>query len=168
MRLLILRALAISSWLAGSLSHDVNHDVHGEHDVEPVTRRLEAHRNITIHIGLTQQHLDGIEETLMSVSHPDSPTYGQHWSAGKIAEHFAPSEVTVSAVESWLVKAGFHPDRLRRSRSKGWISIKANVSDIESLLKTGCDVHTHPSGHERISPCRMALCHPHISRLTFL
>ena len=170
MRLLFLGVLAIGSCVTGSFSQHVNHSVHGRHAVEPVasakTHRLEAYRNITIYIGLTQQNLDGIEETLRSVSHPDSPTYGQHWSAEKVIEHFSPSEATVSAVESWLVEAGFQPDRLHRSRSKGWISIRTNVYDIEFLLKLGCDVHTHSSGHELISPCRL-LCYPHISRLTF-
>jgi tripeptidyl-peptidase-1 len=160
MRLLFLRVLAIVSWVAGALSHRANHVAHRRHAVESVTlaraRRLEAHRNITIHIGLKQQHLDGIEETLMSVSHPDSPMYGQHWSPAKVAKHFAPSDATVSAVESWLIKAGFHPDQLRLSRSKGWISIRTSVPDIGFLLKMECDVHTHSPGHERIS-CESSL-----------
>ncbi len=93
----------------------------------------------------------------MSVAHPDSSTYGQHWSAERVAKHFAPSEVTVSTVKSWLIDAGFHPDHLHFSRSKGWISVKALVSEAESLLKAEYHVYTHSSGREQISPYRVPL-----------
>ncbi len=134
MRLLFLRVLAIGSLVVGAPSRRANYVVHERRTVEPVTwvktRRLEPHRNLTIRIGLSQQNLHGLEEALMSVAHPDSSTYGQHWSAERVAKHFAPSEVTVSTVKSWLIDAGFHPDHLHFSRSKGWISVKATSTHI--------------------------------------
>ena len=166
MRLFFLRVLVIGSLVAGALSHRANYVVHKRRTVEPVawvkTRRLEAHRNLTVRIGLTQQHVDELEEELMSVSHPESPKYGQHWTPLQVAQYFAPSEATMSTVKNWLIDAGFHPDRLHLSRGEGSISLRANVSVLESLLETEYHVYTSPSGHEQISPCGTALCYPRI------
>jgi tripeptidyl-peptidase-1 len=85
----------------------------------------------------------------MSVSQLDSSTYGQHWSSERVAKHFAPSEATISMVKSWLLDAGFHPERIRLSRSKGWFSVKLSVSEAESLLKAEYYVYTHTSGREK-------------------
>jgi tripeptidyl-peptidase-1 len=157
MRLLFFRVLAVGFLVAGALSQ-ANYVVLERRAVDPVTwvktRRVEAHMNLTIRIGLAQQNLHDLEETLMSVASPDSPTYGQHWSSKRIAEHFAPSEATVKKVKYWLIDNGFQPNRLHISRSKGWISVTANVSDLEFLLKTEYNVYTHSSGREKMSPCR--------------
>lgn len=154
MCLLFLWVLAICSLVAGVPSRHANYVVHEKRAVEPVnwvkTGRLEADRNITIRIGLAQQNLHQLEEALMSVAHPDSQTYGQHWSPKRVAEHFAPSEATISTVKSWLIDTGFHPDQLQLSRSKGWISVKVHVSEAESLLKAEYHVYRDPLGHEQI------------------
>lgn len=161
MRLLFLWVLAISSLVAGAPSRRANYVVHESRSVEPVnlvkTRRVEPHRNLTIRIGLAQQNLDRLEEALMSVADPGLPTYGQHWSSERVAEHFAPSKDTISMVKNWLLDAGFHPERLQISRSKGWISVKLCVSEAESLLKAEYYVYTHSSGREKIGPCRVLL-----------
>lgn len=101
----------------------------------------------------------------MSVAHPDSPTFGQHWSPQRVMEHFAPSELTVSTVKSWLIASGFHPTRIRVSHNKGWIDVNATTSEVESLLDAEYYVYTHPSGQEQISPCCTALS-PRTSSLT--
>lgn len=171
MRLLFLQVLATCSLVAGALLRRPNHVVHEKRAVAgPITsvktRRLEAHRTITIRIGLAQQNLDELEETLMSVSHPESAKYGQHWSPEQVAKYFAPSESTVSAVKEWLIDTGLCSDRLHFSPSKGWIRFIADTSEAESLLKTEFYVHTDSSGREQISPCHTALCYLRISYLT--
>lgn len=174
MRLLFLQVLAICSLVAGAVLRRANDVVHERRAVaEPVTsvktRRLEAHRNLIIRIGLAQQNLDELEETLLSVSHPESAKYAQHWSPERVAEYFAPSEATISAVKAWLIDTGFCHDLLHISPSKGWIRFRANASDAEYLLKTEFHVYTHPTGREQISPCHTALFfYPHISYLTYL
>jgi tripeptidyl-peptidase-1 len=158
MRLLLLWVLAIGSLVAGAPSRRANYVVHERRAVEPVnwakTGRAEAERNLTIRIGLAQQNLHQLEEALMSVAQPDSQTYGQHWSPNRVAEHFAPSEATISTVKSWLIDAGLPPDRLQLSRSKGWISVKVHVSEAESLLKAEYHVYRNSFGHEQIGPYR--------------
>lgn len=171
MLLPFLQVLAICALVAGAPSRRAGYVVHEKRAVEPVewakTRRLEAHKVLPLRIGLTQQNVHEIEEMLMSVSHPDSPTFGHHWSPERILEHFAPSKATIAMVKSWLIDHGIHPARIRVSLSKGWIDLNATVSEVETLLDTEYHIYTHPSGHEQISSYSTTNGYPRIS-LTYL
>jgi tripeptidyl-peptidase-1 len=101
--------------------------------------------------GLAQQNMHRLEELLLEVSHPESPKYGQHYSAGEVVDTFAPSRETIEAVTQWLTEAGISRDRLRLSASKGWIQLNATAAEVEELLQTEYHVWTHPSGDEQIS-----------------
>ncbi|KAH9953955.1 subtilisin-like protein [Russula dissimulans] len=156
MHLLFLQFFAVFSLVAAAPSRRSSYVVHERRAAEPVewvkARRLEAHKVLPLRIGLAQQNMHQLEELLMSVAHPNSPAYGKHWSPERVAEHFAPSEATISVVKSWLIgDAGFHPDRIRVSPSKGWVEVNATVFEIESLLDTEYHLYTHPSGHQQIS-----------------
>jgi tripeptidyl-peptidase-1 len=174
MRFLFLCLLAISgcSLVAAAPSRRASYVMHEKRAAEPVdwhkTRRLEAHRVLPLRIGLTQQNIHELEELLMSVSHPDSPTFGQHWSPERVIEHFAPSEATISTVKGWLIASGFDRARIRVSHNKGWIDVNATTSEVELLLNTEYHVYTHPSGHEQISSCSTAISYPRILGLTHL
>jgi tripeptidyl-peptidase I len=74
--------------------------------------------------GLRQRNLDRIEEFLLDVSAPDSPNYGNHWTAGKVATTFAPSKETVDTVKEWLGSTGIHPDRVKTTAGKVWLELK--------------------------------------------
>ena len=114
------------------------------------TRRLDFNTVLPMRFGLTQQNLHKLEEMLMSVSHPESPNYAQHFTPMEVVDAFAPSEETISAVTDWLVDSGFSRDRLRLSTNKGWIHLNASTSEVENLLNTEYHVYTHPSGDTRI------------------
>ena len=161
MRLLFLWGLAIGSLVAGAPSRHADYIVHERRAEDSgkwvKIRRLEADRNITIRIGLTQQNLHQLEEALTSVAHPKSCAYGQHWSPKEVAERFAPSEDTISTVEGWLKDAGFRLDQLQLSHSMGWINVYARVSEVETLLKAEYHVYKHHSGREQIGPYRISL-----------
>ena len=86
----------------------------------------------------------------MSVSHPESPKYAQHFTPMEVINAFAPSEETISAVTNWLVDSGFFRDQLRLSPNKGWIHMNASTSEVENLLNTEYHVYTHPSGDTQI------------------
>lgn len=131
-----------------------NHVVHEKRAAEPVhwvkARRLEPDRVLPMRFGLSQQNIDKLEEMLMAVSHPESPTYGQHWSPAEVVETFAPSEETISAVRNWLTEFGFASERLRLTPSRGWIEVNATTAEVEDLLNTEYHVYSHPSGAEQI------------------
>ncbi|KAJ7505931.1 subtilisin-like protein [Mycena galericulata] len=126
--------------------------LHEKRTVEPDVsgwsrvRRLEPNTVIPLRVGMQQQNLDQLEDLLLSVSHPDSPTYGEHWSPAQIVDKFAPSHATIAAVKDWLIDAGLAADRLRLSPSRGWINVNVTVEEAESLLHTEYHVYTHPSG----------------------
>jgi hypothetical protein len=79
---------------------------------------------IPLRFGMKQQNLDKLDAMLHAISHPDSPTYGQHMSASEVAETFAPAQESVDVVMAWLDASGVHPDRLRVAASRTWITFK--------------------------------------------
>ena len=128
--------------------------VHETRAAEPIhwakTSRLDSNRVLPIRFGLAQQNLHRLEEMLMSVSHPGSPKYAQHFTPMEVVDIFAPSEETISAVTNWLVDSGFSRDRLRLTNNKGWIHVNASSSEVENLLNTEYHIYTHPSGDTQI------------------
>lgn len=158
MRFFTLIPLATFAVLVSALpSSSSNHVLHEKRVAHTrgwlKSRRLEADKVLPMRFGLTQRNLDKLEDMLMSVSHPESPKYGQHFSAAEIVETFAPSFETISAVTNWLTGSGLAKERLRLSTDKGWIEVNATTAEVEELLKTEYHVYTHSSGAEQISKC---------------
>lgn len=115
------------------------------------SRRLERDFMVPMRIGLTQNNLHSLGDMLMAVSQPDSPDYGNHWTATDLVKTFAPSTETIDEVSKWLVESGIARDRLHLSLDQGWIQVNATAVEVEELLKTEYYVFTHPSGQEQIS-----------------
>ncbi|KAF8817102.1 subtilisin-like protein [Phlegmacium glaucopus] len=111
--------------------------------------RLDSNKVLPMRIGLSQQNLHRVEEMLMEVSHPESPTYGKHYTPAEIVDIFAPSNETISAVTNWLIDSGFAPNRLRLSANKGWLAVEATTSEVENLLNTEYHVYNHASGDQQ-------------------
>ncbi|KAJ6571973.1 peptidase S8/S53 domain-containing protein [Mycena capillaripes] len=109
---------------------------------------------LPLRFGLTQPNVDmnTLEDLLNDVSHPDSPNYGNHWTPARVAEHFAPSDESVHAVMSWISENGVPRERVRISKTKGWVMLNASVAETESLLNTEYHVFVHESsGKEHIA-----------------
>ncbi|KAF8964250.1 subtilisin-like protein [Flammula alnicola] len=144
-----------------------SHVLHEKRAMEPVewtkSRVLDADLVLAMRFGLAQQNIHKLEELLASVSHPRSPTYGQHFTAAEIVDTFAPSHETIEAVTNWLVGSGFSRDRLRLSGNKGWIHLNATTAEVEDLLNAEYHVYTHPSGVEQIG-CHNYSVPAHIQR----
>ena len=113
--------------------------------------RLPSHNVLPMRIALKQSNLDKAEEYLMEVSHPKSPKYGQHWSAKKVAETFAPSPESFDTVTAWLKNSGIASERISRSQSMGWLTFDATVAEAENLLKTEYFLHKHITGKPHVS-----------------
>lgn len=108
--------------------------------------RLNGSFILPIRIALVQTKLDKVEEYLLSVSDPTSENYGKHWTAEKIANTFKPSNETVNAVLTWLVRAGIGLQRIKKSQSLGWLEFNCTVSEAQNLLKTEYYKFKHTSG----------------------
>ena len=113
--------------------------------------KLESDNVLPMKIALTQSNIDKLEDYLMEVSHPSSEKFGQHWSAKKVAETFAPSKDTVEAVRTWLESSGIEPERVSHSQSLGWLNFDATVEEAENLLKTEYFVYKHETGKPHVA-----------------
>lgn len=79
---------------------------------------------LPLRFGLAQSNMDKIDQYLLDVSDPDSPNYGNHWSAADVAKTFAPSQETVDVVSDWLKTSGVHPERIKVAPGKIWLELK--------------------------------------------
>ena len=111
---------------------------------------LDDSSTLPMKVALSQSNLDKGEDFLMQVSHPDSPSFGKHWTAQKIAETFAPSRESVDSVLTWLESAGIAPERISRSQSMGWLNFDATVAEAQTLLKTKYSLFRHASGKPHV------------------
>lgn len=159
----ILGALVANAAAAPS----VNYVLHEKRDGLPPgwghAEELHGSTILPMKIGLTQANLDKAEEYLMEISHPDSPNFGQHWSAKQIAETFAPTQDTVDSVMFWLESNGIAPERISRSQSLGWLHLDATVEEAEQLLKTKYHLYTHKSSGKPQVACSEYHVPGHIS-----
>ena len=116
------------------------------------SRRLDPSHVLPMKFGLTQTNLHRLEELLMEVSHPKSPSFGKHWSPEQVIDMFAPSEETIGAVMGWLADAGIAPERMKLSPSKGWIEFEATVEEAEGLIDAEYyEFHHEETGLKQIS-----------------
>jgi tripeptidyl-peptidase-1 len=148
--------IAVCSLAAGVLSAPTTKDKHVVHERKPHLpaawrRSVKIHGDsvIPMKIALTQNNLHRAEEFLMEVSHPESPNFGQHWSAQKIAETFAPNQETVDAVREWLADAGIEDSK--QTQSKNWIVADVTVAQAEDLLKTTYYEYEHSTGKSHVA-----------------
>lgn len=116
------------------------HVVHERRERLPASWNKEAgvhgDSRIPLRVGLKQNNLDLADEYLMDISHPDSPNYGNHWTAKQIAETFAPSKESISAVTDWLNAHGISGHRVKQSQSLNWIHADVSIAEAEKLLGT--------------------------------
>ncbi|KAJ7909636.1 peptidase S8/S53 domain-containing protein [Mycena leptocephala] len=132
----------------GSLASTVVHEKRIDHPSLIHSRRLEGDLTVPLKIGLKQKNTEDLAKHLLSVSDPQSPFFGQHWSPEKVAQVFAPANETRDAVTAWLSEAGFG-ERLRFSPNKAWIHVaNTTVNEVEALLSTEYHVYSHESGEE--------------------
>ncbi|KAA1113583.1 hypothetical protein PGT21_033913 [Puccinia graminis f. sp. tritici] len=101
---------------------------------------------VSLKFGLKQSNLDTLHDELMKVSHPDSSSYGHHWSPERVKEHFSPSAQAIDEVTAWLKSQKSHLGALhqpRMSRGGTWINIQLPLSEAENLLDTKYHLYLH-------------------------
>ncbi|KZT64883.1 subtilisin-like protein [Daedalea quercina L-15889] len=159
---LFLFFLALLSSVSGAPSDSSRTVVHESRSHVPrgwhVIRRADPGLLLPFRIGLAQPNIENIETYLLDVSHPSSPNYGKHWTPGRIAETFRPTQESVDAVRTWLIDAGgLDPTRVSLSASGGWLHADMSVEEAERLLETeyhvyqfeGDEARTHVACHEK-------------------
>ncbi|KAF2717180.1 subtilisin-like protein [Polychaeton citri CBS 116435] len=140
---LALFAAVLPAALAAPATNHVLHEKRAHSTSWEKRDRLHGDVKLPMRIGLTQQNIDFGHEFLMDVAHPDSPSYGRHYTAEQVTDLFAPSADTVQMVKSWLEDAGIAVDRITQSVNKQWLQFDAKTSEVEELLKTKYHFYEH-------------------------
>ncbi|KIJ52628.1 hypothetical protein M422DRAFT_43457 [Sphaerobolus stellatus SS14] len=161
-------AIALST-LYGSVQATSLKQVFEKRDTVPFgwreTDLPDADLVIPVRIGLKQANIDRLEELLNSVAHPESTSYGQHWTPEQVAKAFAPSKDTIQTVREWLLSSGIKEEKVQLSNSKGWMSFDATVKEMESLLDSKYKLYEHENGAKSIGTGSYSVplhIHPHI------
>ncbi len=147
--------LAITTIAVGAIaSPALRHVVHEKRGGLPMDwakhSRPEGHRHITMRVALTQSNLHRGEEFLMDVADPTSSKYGRHWNAKEVADMFASTEHTVTAVQDWLLHSNIPRNRITTSQSLNWLNVNITIGEAESLLKTEYHVYHHATGQPHL------------------
>lgn len=84
---------------------------------------------LALKIGLKQQHAAALEQAVLAVSSPGSPSYGKHLTRDELRSYVAPTEQSVADVTAWLTKYGIVPDV-----DNDWVTISTDVETANAML----------------------------------
>ncbi|KYK60569.1 alkaline serine protease AorO [Drechmeria coniospora] len=140
---LILFSSLLTGAMAMAVPGYVVHEKRGNHPRWVKGKPLDGHTKIPVRIALKQRNLDKGMDYLLEVSDPESPKYGQHYTADEVVELFAPDEQSVQTVKDWLTSAGIPGGTIRVPKSKAWVHFDATVDQLEDVLGTRYHVYNH-------------------------
>lgn len=115
--------------------------------------KLHPTTQIPLRIALKQSNLHNAESYLLDVSSPHSPNYGKHWTPSQVAEAFAPSPSTISAVKNWLIENDIREERINISQSLNWLHLNVSVGEAEALLDAEYFEFVHVEGGVKHVAC---------------
>ncbi|KDQ15066.1 hypothetical protein BOTBODRAFT_301248 [Botryobasidium botryosum FD-172 SS1] len=101
---------------------------------------------VPVRINLRQNNLERSEELLMDVSDPESPNYGEHYTAKQVADLFAPSKESVETVKGWLREASVASHRVKYNHGQGSVTLNMTVAELGELLHAEYDIYEHDTG----------------------
>ena len=119
------------------------------------TRRVDGETLLPIRIALKQRNLEHGYDHLMETSHPESPKYGQHWTADQVHDAFAPHKSSVQTIKSWLQSSGILEDEM--VSRKGWLAFDIPASEAERLFSTKYFEHEDLQGNVRVGCDRYSI-----------
>ena len=120
----------------------------------PWIQGKEAHGELQldISIALALKNTDLAAEALMSISDPNSPKYGQHWTAAEVARITRPSSSASLHVSNWLRSIAIDDARVTRSSDESYLHLSLTAHEAGRLLSTKFHYFTNPAtGEQQIS-----------------
>lgn len=115
-------------------------------------QEADADQLLQVSIALTIGNVDHAVETLMRISDPASPDYGQHLSTKEVVRMFEPTPNVVSNVMEWLHRSGINESQVSLSHGGGHLDLTVSVGEAASLFETTFFHHTHQdTGQEEIT-----------------
>lgn len=147
----VLNALVVTALVidVAGIAVSKHHVIHELRDAAPTgwIKRggVRSESILPVRIGLVQRNLDKAEAFLMSVSQPDSPSYGKYWTSEEVIQAFKPSDESIGMVKEWLRDAGIRNAVL--TENKAWLAFNAQASQVESLFQM--EYHEYEDLHTR-------------------
>ncbi|KAJ5219638.1 hypothetical protein N7468_008842 [Penicillium chermesinum] len=108
------------------------------------SRAPKGSQPINLQIALAQGDVAGFEKSLLEMSSPDHPNYGQHYRTHEeMKRMLQPSASSVDAVSKWLRDAGVTDFQ----QSDDWISIHTTVASANDLLEANFQYYVNDAQH---------------------
>ncbi|KAF2662152.1 subtilisin-like protein [Lophiostoma macrostomum CBS 122681] len=85
-------------------------------------------------IGLTLQNTQDGVSSLLAMSDPDSLSYGQHWTAARVANSFRPDPASTAAVVGWMRDSGLNITQIGQSNDGGHLYVPVCVEEATRLF----------------------------------
>jgi tripeptidyl-peptidase-1 len=96
---------------------------------------------IHLRIALDQPNQELFEQTLLAVSTPDHPQYGQHLSGDELKALLKPRESSTDSILSWLQASNIPAADIENDGE--WINFYVSVGTAEEMLSTKFYVYKH-------------------------
>lgn len=96
---------------------------------------------VALRIALEHPNQELFEQTLLDVSTPDHPKYGQHLTGAELKYMLKPRDDSTDSVMSWLDSAKIPAADIKNDGE--WINFRATVAQAEELLSTKFYVYKH-------------------------
>jgi tripeptidyl-peptidase-1 len=149
MRLLSFLVFALSNYVRAKLLR-----IESTLDMSQWNRGHEADtsHSLQMSIALKMQNVDLGLETLLRISDPSSPDYGQYLSTKDVVRMFEPKSSAVLGVMEWLQESGIDRGRVTPSHSGDQLSLDLSVQEASWLLVTTFYYQIHQeTGQEQIA-----------------
>ncbi|KAI1206002.1 peptidase S8/S53 domain-containing protein [Annulohypoxylon truncatum] len=110
----------------------------GELSIIPGNIPVKDNSEVLVQIFVVQPKIDSITLSFLKLSDPTSSDYGKYWTAQQVAEAFRPETQALEAVTKWLYSYSTSKTSLKLSNSRGHLTFKSTVENVETLFKTSC------------------------------
>ncbi|KAJ7768843.1 Pro-kumamolisin, activation domain-containing protein, partial [Mycena metata] len=87
---------------------------------------------LNLRLGLTQNNISGLDDTVYEVSTPGNSRYGQYLSKEEVEAFVAPSKETLNGVNAWLKTNNLTSSPI--TAAGDWIAVSLTVSQANALL----------------------------------
>ncbi|KAI9860422.1 MAG: vesicle formation at the endoplasmic reticulum [Trichoglossum hirsutum] len=105
---------------------------------------------IQLRIALRQQKVQQFEQTVLDVSTPGHPRYGQHLTSGEVKTLLRPTDTTISSVLGWLYDEGVPNSSIKSDGD--WITFNVTVEHANRILNT--DFFTYRNSVNKVEKIR--------------
>lgn len=108
-------------------------------------------KQIELTFAVKQSNIDVLHETLMSVSNPDSPSYGKLLSLDEINKLTQPSNLSLETVKEYLNSHGVNESDV--SYSSGFLRAVVDINTAESMLSASYSLYKHVLSEAEVIRC---------------